>query len=428
MHSRAVIPVHVAPGRPGLAAALALFAALAIMPVAALSAESTAITLRLEDLEARVRADSPRARIIEGQADVVAAGRDAALRRSAPTMAWDLEDADGSREWQLTLGKRFERPFAQGALRSAWDREQQAAGLALVQQQRELLAEMRSGYVRLALLERHRRDLDGLSGMVRTATDAARERHAGGVLAGTEARLLALSAQGVAAAARRLDAERLAVEAAWRADLGLPSAGVLRLASKVGVAAFELPDPARRAQLAADAPGVRALAMRASALEDHARSHRPGIVPAIEAYGGFRRHGGQADGLVAGVAVDLPLAGRDAGLARQYGAEQVLAGHEHALARARAVRDAAALGAGIEAAAEALAAFAAELEGARDLPHALLVSFREGALPLGALLDAVQVQASALDSYYAELGSYYDHLFRLEAVTGEAIVRLAAQE
>lgn len=422
MRDRAVIPINLA------RAVLAAVTALATLPAAASAAGAPDITLRLEDLAERLRADSPLARIIDRGEAVVAAGRDAALRPSAPTLGWDLEDAPGGREWQVTLGKRFERPFAQGALRSAWDLEQSAAGLAREQQQRDLLAVARSGYVRLALLERHRRDLDGLSALVRTATDVARERHAEGVLAGTEARLLALSAQAVDALGRRLEAERLTAEAAWRTELGLPAEGNLRLASDVGFAAFTPPEPARLSRLAAEAPGVRALAARAAAAGDHTRAHRPGAVPAFEAYGGFRRFGGDADGLVAGLAVDLPWAGRDAGLARQYAAEQAVLEHEHALAVSRAAGEAAALGAGIAAAAAALAGYAAELEAARDLPRALLVSFREGALPLGALLDAVQVQAAALDSYYAELGSYYDHLFRLEAVTGEAIVRFAAQE
>lgn len=422
MRDRARTPVSIALG------ALAAVAALVALPGAALPAATPEIVLRLEDLDAQMRSGSPRARIIDHQPELVAAGRAAALSPSAPTFGYDLEDAEGRREWQLTLGKRFERPFAQGALRAAWDREQRAALFTQEQATGDLLTGLRADYVRLALLRLHRSDLDRLSGMIERATDVARERHATGVLAGTEARLLALSAQSVAAIGRRLEAEARELEAAWRADLGLPADGSVRLASKVGFTEFPLPDPQRQAELALGRPGLRALAERTAALADHARSHRTGLLPAVEAYGGFRRFGGEADGIVAGLAVDLPVGGREAASARRYAAEQALAGREHDLALTRAGRETTALCANIAAAQPGLAAYSAELEAARELPEALLVSFREGALPLESLLDAVQVQASALDSYYAELDAHYHHLFRLEAVTGEVIVRFPAQE
>jgi hypothetical protein len=422
MRDRARLPVSIVLG------ALAGVAALVALPAAALPAVTPEIVLRLEDLDARMRSGSPRAQYIDQQPELVAAGRAAALSPSAPMIGYDLEDADGRREWQLTLGKRFERPFAQGALRAAWDREQRAALFRQEQATGNLLTGLRADYVRLALLRLHRRDLDRLSGMVELAAGVARERHASGILAGTEARLLGLSAQSVAAIGRRLEAETRGLESTWRADLGLPADGPVRLASEVGFAAFPLPDPQRLAELAAARPGLRALAERTAALADHARSHRAGLLPALEAYGGFRRFGGEADGIVAGLAVDLPVGGREAAIARQYAAEQALAGREFDLALTLAGRETAALCANIAAAQPGLAAYSAELFAARELPEALLVSFREGALSLESLLDAVQVQAAALDSYYAELEAHYDHLFRLEAVTGEAIVSFPAQE
>ena len=44
---------------------------------------------------------------------------------------------------------------------------------------------------------------------------------------------------------------------------------------------------------------------------------------------------------------------------------------------------------------------------------------------LDELLGAIQIEAAAMDSHYADLTTYYANIFRLEALTGAKLVNFA---
>ena len=71
-----------------------------------------------------------------------------------------------------------------------------------------------------------------------------------------------------------------------------------------------------------------------------------------------------------------------------------------------------------------MAEFAADFDQS-SLADALSISYREGAITLDELLGAIQIEAAAIEAHFADLATYYQNIFRLEALTGAKLVNFA---
>lgn len=411
----------------------ALRSLVAMLPVLCLSAafgggiagaaaqETADLRLGIEGVEPFALAHSPRLRVAAHEVDAVAAERRTALAWSNPALAYDHEEADSFREWQFTLNKRFERPLARGALREAWAGRVRAAELDARQTARDVVAELKAGYVRVRLLEAHLERLDRLGGLVATAADVAASRHAEGELSGLDRRLIQLAAYTIETAAGRARSQHERLLAAWRADLGVPASRGLVLTTPVSFRPLDLRDGAAGRGDPTALPGDQAQVELARALELQADAAGPGPVPGLEVYGGYKRFAPDLDGFVAGVALDLPLFGAGKGEAARLRAERLIVQDALAADRARRQGEIAALVQSLDKAQSLLGGFAAEFAQS-SLADALSVSYREGAITLDELLGAIQIEAAAMDAHYADLATYYTDIFRLEALTGAKLV------
>ncbi|MBE0565716.1 MAG: hypothetical protein IH621_07170 [Krumholzibacteria bacterium] len=403
---------------------LCLFAVSGVGYSVAAAQETDDLILEIEDVEAFARASSPRLRAAAYGIDVVAAERTSALAWSNPALAYDHEQADSFREWQFTLNKRIDRPLARGRLRDAWDGRVRAAELGSLQATRDVVAELKAGYVQVRLLEAHLDRLDGLAGLVATAADVAGSRHAEGELSGLDRRLIQLAAYTIETAESRVRSQHGSLLAAWRADLGVPASRGLVLATPVAFQSADLQNSGTWQGSLSSMPGDRAQVELARALGVQADAARPGAVPGLEVYGGYKRFEPDLDGFVVGVALDLPLFAQGKGEAARLRAESLIVESALSADRARRAGEIAALVKSLGESQSLLAGFAAEFDQS-SLADALTISYREGAISLDELLGAIQIEAAAIEAHYADLATYYGNIFRLEALTGAKLVNFA---
>ncbi len=381
--------------------------------------------LRFDEIDTRARANGLRAQIIAQRIAAAAAERDRALQWSNPVLAYDREESGDFREWQFRLHKRFEAPFAQSRLRDGWDGRVRAAELRGSQEAALFLTELRAGYVRLRLLESHSDRLAELAELVDLATEVAGSRHAEGVLSGVDRQLIQLAAYSIDADSRRVLQEQRRQASSWRAEMGLPADVAVELVTHVSFLPFELADAADYAAVLSQRPSTLAQTTLGKALGSQAAAARPGLVPGIDVFGGFKRFETGLDGVVAGVALDLPFFGRRAGSARQLEAEKLIVESQLAIDLARTREEITALVGAIRAAQPSLAEFAASLDRRPSLTGTLLSAYREGSLDLSTLVNAIQLESAALEDHHEELVAYYLNIFRLEAITGLTIVHFA---
>jgi len=394
-------------------------------PGQASAALSNDVSIGFEDIESYVLADSPRAQIIAQKIAVVTAERDRALQWSNPAVAYDHEENDLFREWQITIRKRFAMPFSQSSLRDGWQDRVRSAELRGSQESEILLAELKAGYVRLRLFESYLDRLAQLAGLVDLASSIAGSRYVEGELSGTEKQLIQLAAFSVDATSRRIRQEHLQYAATWRAEMGLSSHLTMELITPVTFLPFELDDADHYTAMLAHRPGSQAQSTLAQALGRQSEAARPSLVPGIDLYGGYKSFNSELDGFVAGIALDLPLFNGNAGASKRFEAERLIVENELSITLARSQEEIASLVAGIREAQPSLSEFTERLDQGPPLADTLLFSYQEGSITLDALLGAIQIESTAVENYFAELTAYFLNIFRLEAITGASIVHFA---
>jgi hypothetical protein len=382
------------------------------------------LILGIEDVEAFARAGSPRLRVAAYEVDVVDAERKSALTWTNPALAYDHEEADAYREWQFTLNKRIDRPLTRGSLREAWDGRVRAAELRSLQATRDAVSDLKAGYVQVRLIAAHLDRLDRLAGLVDIAADVAGNRHVAGELSGLDRRLIQLAAYTIETAENRARSQHELMLAAWRADMGIPASRRLVLSTPIAFRPADLQAVGTGQDRLSTMPGDQAQVELARALEAQADAARPGLVPGLEVYGGYKRFEPDLDGFVAGVALDLPLFGPGRGEAERLRAERLIVASALTTDRARREGEIAALVRSLGESQSLLAGFAADF-GQGSLADALSISYREGAITLDELLGAIQIEAAAIEAHHADLATYYQNIFRLEALTGARLVNFA---
>jgi outer membrane protein TolC len=386
------------------------------------ASDHTIRTIRFDEVEAFARAESPRARIIAQQLEAIRAERDDALQWSNPALAYDHEEVESSREWQVTIQKRLVMPFSQRNQREGWAGRVLSAEHHSDQETENLIAELKVGYVRLSLLDGYMDRLARLAELVRLASAAAESRHEEGELSGTATQLIQLSTLTVDARHRRVGQERREYAAVWRAEMGIPPSVEVGLTTSIDFKPVVLEGAGEYVALLDGRPGIQAQAALLRALSKQADAARPSIIPGIEIYGGYKRFEPEFDGFVAGISFDVPVFDRKAGAARLYEAKRRILENELAIFLARSTEEVESLVYLIEDAQHSLNSFADHLDRNPPLTDTLLFSYQEGSLTLDAFLNAMQIESSALEDYYEELSTYYLNIFRLEAITGASIV------
>ena len=403
---------------------LCLFAVIGVGHSGAAAQETDDLILGIEDVEAFARASSPRLRVTAYEIDVVDAERKSALTWSNPALAYDHEEADSFREWQFTLNKRIDRPLTRGRLRDAWDGRVRAAELRSLQATRNVVADLMAGYIQVRLIESHLDRLGRLAGLVDIAADVAGSRHVEGELSGLDRRLIQLAAYTIETAEYRARSQHERMLADWRADMGIPASRSLVLSTPVAFRSADLQDIGTYQSSLLTMPGDQAQVELARALEVQADAARPGLVPGLDVYGGYKRFEPDLDGFVVGVALDLPLFDRGKGEAARLRAERLIVESALTADRARREGEIAALVKSLGESQSLLAEFAADFDQS-SLADALSISYREGAINLDDLLGAIQIEAAAIEAHYADLATYYQNIFRLEALTGAKLVNFA---
>jgi outer membrane protein TolC len=388
------------------------------------TAQAGDLSIRFDELESFAWDKSPRARILAEELEKLRARKDYALQWSNPQVAYDREEVNESGEFQVTLRKSLVTPTKHGKLRDGWEERIRAGELGADQEAANLLSELKAGYVRLRLLDAYLERLENLGEIVSEASAVAATRHDEGELSGVDRHLIQLSALSVDANRQRAFQERREVAAAWLADMGSPE-GTPSLVTPIKYKPVNLASTQEYADRLADTPGVRSRGALRQSLAKRAEAARPSLLPGLDLYAGYKRIEPADDGLVAGIAVSLPLFDRKAAAAREIEAERRIVEHETALYRSRSIGAIEALVHSIEDAGPALSIVAARLDESPPMMTSLLYSYEVGRLSLDAFLGAIQIEVTGLKDYYDQLSTYYQNIFQLEAIAGAQIVSFA---
>jgi outer membrane protein TolC len=385
-------------------------------------ARAAELSIRFDELEAYAQAESPRAQIMLQELVKAKAEREDALQWSNPEIAYDHENIESSREWQITLRKQFLSPLSHSKLRNGWDDRIRSAEYQRDQGILNLLADFKTGYVRMRLLDAYLTQLAQLEEIVTKAAITAEARHKEGELSGVEKHLIQLSALSLDAHRRNAMQDLRELAAIWKADLGIPTEDEVRLATTIRYEPVHLLPVEKYLAALERQPAIQSKVALQQALSKHTEAAKPSIIPGIGVYAGYKQIDPDLDGFVGGIALTLPIFDRKAGAARQLAAEQRIVENNLKLYRTRTAEEIKILVTMITDAQAILSTISAHLEEDTSVIESLFYSYQEGHYTLNAFLNAIQIEVTGSGDYYDQLHAYYQNIFRLEAITGTEIV------
>ena len=392
------------------------------------AARADGLDIHFDDIANLAQERSPRARMLEQRLAALRGERDEDTQWSNPWIAYDHEEYDPIREWQVVLGKEFVLPFATGKKGDGWEQRVRAGELLYEQESADLVAELRSGYVRLQLLDAYLVRLEQLREIVTSAAASAVEQHSEGTLSGVERHLILLSAVSIDASRRTALSTRGTLAAAWKADMGIAPGAEVTLATPIGFKSATLASTNEYIALFEQRPAVRSRMELQEALGTLAEAASPSLVPGFDLYAGYRHIEPLLEGFVGGVSLSLPLFDRKGGTAQRLSAEQRAAESALVRFRSQAGGEIQVLVDVIEDAARVMETIAPELDAGAPVIGSLHQSYTEGFIDLNDFLTAIQIEVTGYRDYYDQLTTYYANVFRLEAMAGTELVSFTPQE
>ncbi len=387
-----------------------------------IKAEAGNVPLTFNQLDDYARAKSARAEIIGHKFGIAQAERARELQWSNPELSYDREDFDMAEEYQFTVSKSFEFPWSYLKKRSGWNDRVESARLKSEQEKSILLFELRSGYVKLRVLDDYLGRLGMLREILTDASHVASDRHTEGHLSGVEEHLIQMSVISLNAGFQELLQRRRELASTWRASIGLSPSDSLVLSTPTPFIRIELQSTQEYAAMAKQQPAFRSRELLGQSLSKLSSSEKGKFIPSLNLYGGYKKIEPDLDGYVAGVSIEFPIFNRNGAAAKQLELESRVIKSENALYFNEVETRIGNLVKTIRESQHSLGTVADHFEEDLEALNSLVYSYEEGWMTLNEFLNAIQIEVTGLKDYYSHLINYYEKIFQLEAITGTKLV------
>lgn len=393
--------------------------------ISALAAQERQVLVHFDDLPRLLEESSPQQSIIKEQRLAMETKRNAALQWSNPEINYGREqvESSGSTETEelIYVSKTFSLPWNYLQERRVWKDELSAAGAHYSQESHQLLASVRTEYVRLSLLNELTDKQSKLSAILDDLTRTVEARREEGALSQIEAALLSMSMFG-------LESEMIQTQQAYRHSgntmkqlLGIDPLSQVRLSTSI----IFKPIPIQAAQntdFAKNHPGLNALRMRLSAMNRRVTLERSKILPSLSLQGGYKKINPGWEGYTLGLSIPLPFLNWNGPQIQEQKIKQRIQTAETILYQQRLQSLTDNLVKTIQSGMVVLQKYRPEQNDIK-IAEDLLATYREGAMTLSEFLNAIQIYREGSRQYTEQLIAYYEAAFELETLIGQQLVK-----
>lgn len=385
-------------------------------------------SLEFAHLEEFLKSGSPKWKMLGQETDMARAEGDIDLQWSNFSFDYDLEKVSNSEsritESTFGLTKNFEMPWIFIKRNAMWDDRFAAANSLREDQWNMFMADMKAGYVELALLEEQTQILEHIRTVLQNIAGTAQVRHAEGSLSGLEQNLIRMALFTTEAEISELNQRHINLAAQWKLMAGIDPDIVLQLPTAVrfkGVSKeIEQADFDRFEQnprlTAAD--HTRLAARKMLEIEEMK------IFPDLTVSGGYKQITDQFEGYVLSLSVPLPLLNQNRAQVFRQRSELARSITEYDLIRARIRGQINAQKQAVLSIESTLSNHVAEKQGDFSNLDQISLSYKEGWLSLNDMLNSIKVYYDYIQSYNQQLLKYYQSIFVLEALTGQDLISL----
>jgi outer membrane protein, heavy metal efflux system len=389
-----------------------------------LTAQENQISIAFSDLPELIKQTSPQSKIINTEHEAIKAESEATLQWSNPEVNYDFEQVDfaGAKETEqsIFLSKSFDLPWNYLQERNIWQSEVRAADFDRKQNMNQLLADMRSGYVRLSLMQKLTRQLSELTTILNDVQQTLQARHEEGALSQMDATLLSMSLFGLEANIIDTQQESRQVLIDWKTSLGIDRTQEINLTDFIKFKNIPT-DNLLQQQLLENHPGVQARQNRLDALSGRVSLEKWKIIPSFSLQGGYKKVDPGWEGYVLGISLPLPLLNWSGAQIEKQKIEQILYETETSIYKHKMSADIQNLILSVQANTNLFKKIDYSINHKRVVED-LVAAYLEGTLSLTDFLSSLQLVRENSRHYVEQLVNYYQAVFELEAFSGQQLV------
>ncbi len=367
---------------------------------------------------------SPTSRLTVSQRDQQIAAAESAVQWRNPELDAEIENLSGTGgrdiERTVALSKAFRSPWTSAAFNKANTLDIEAAEWEWRQRRLSLLAAWKTLYVNLQLKQKVQHELTVFQEHIQQVSVIAADRREQGSLSGMENQLLQMSVFSIKAAMLHLNSDIRRLEDELKRELGIPGENRVSLESDIHFAPVDV-SALSTEETVRLSPHIQSRERRMTAARKKVTVEQGGFLPEFHVTGGYKEVNDNLRGSVIGLSLPLPLVNVNRASIRQAQAELTTTSIEYDLTvieLKNRIKESSAL---VQDAQVLLDDYSALFQ-TNEMMSNLVFSFQEGWITLTDFFSGIEVYADAIESYYAHLQHYYEHIFQLEAVTGQELV------
>jgi len=395
----------------------------ALVPLLIRASQNSPVTVQFHDLESRL-SQSPVRVLLNERAKSDIARKRAALQWRNPELEAEHEALSSSYEKEqenMIIGsKSFSTPWVRTAHKKFRSFQVAAAESQLVHDERMLLAEWKTTYVKLQLLNKLQQRLRTFSQGIQKASDAAGDRYKQGTISGLENKLIQTTVFHVKGSLLHLSKEYRELESKFKTELGVASDKSLVLKTPIDFVAVDIDSQYLMSQISYS-PLLQKYAKSKKAAASHATMEKGKVVGEFKIKAGYKQVNDDFRGSVIGLSLPLPVLNQNQRSIEAARSDVRTASIEYDLARQdieNRIREHIIT---VRRAKKLLSEYAEFFRSANQIGD-LFYSFENGWLSLGDLLSGIRVSADGLQKYTTHLSHYYRAVFQLEALTGHSLI------
>ena len=392
------------------------------------AAQENTVFLTFDQIADRALEQSPEAEIIRRTYDVVRADQALDLQWTNPSLGYSQEVVGSQPEQYLILSKAIELPWVRAKRRQSWQSQIESAEFSKADQTRRLINDLKGGYIELKLLETQLERLARLQDLIVDVSGIAQDQLTEGALSGIDQHLIQMTLFNINARSQAVELMLQSVESQWKVALGIDASADLQLLTGIRFQPVALEPVAQYLSLIPGTPGYRQREMMVQALRSRIQMERGRVIPSFSIFGGTKRVASNQNGYVAGISIPLPVLNRNRALIQKQKIELEITVREFERYGQSARGQIETLVLAIQNLGASLAMMETNFDEAPAMIASALVSYQEGWMSLMELLNAIQIHDNGIQQYFSQLTDYYRSLFELEALTGQILVTISAQE
>lgn len=396
--------------------------------VLALRAQNSQISLTFNELEPFIKENSPQWKFVEQNIDLEEQAGQIDMQWTNPDLAFQFENVSKNethlKETTLSVEKNFEMPWIYFKRRKSWTDRLQAASFKAKEQWNGFMADMRSGYIELSLLENQNRLLKNMKSVLESISATAKNRYKEGAISGLEQSLIQMTLFNIESAILQLSQRTLDLENEWKSLAGIKQQNTLDLQSEIVFIPVSQNDELFSKAILDTNVGLMARQYYQKALEKKIDLEKMKLFPDFTLGGGYKEISPGFKGYVIGMSLPLPLLNQNKPQVEKRRLEFSRFQIESEIYRKQLNRRIKAKQQIILAYESALRNISAQTKDKFTDLDQISTSYEEGWISLSDMLNAIKIYYDFIHDYNNQLINYYDAIFQLESFIGQRFIKL----